>query len=267
MDQQSQPIPEAEILAQLKVRGFESGFQRTPLRDFRAKLISISGQLVTRFQPPRTEVLYNFEQVEVIESTEPFPFPIAQITVMMSNREQSAMGVLGSSIDKIINQGLPVDAPAESIKGQSFLVGKMQRWKYTGGHMMWDGKAVNPQNPAKPGMEVPRDCWEVIEVEGFATPVASTPTAAQPKTNTPMGTVQPLVAKTAVQLAIELLDGKTDTQFSTAAFSNDVIKRDGKMVSSLLGGQFIPGLIAAGIVVKNADGTYTVNKQLSASMK
>jgi len=97
VDQQAQPITRAEILAQLKTRGFESGFQRTPLRDFRGKLISISGQLVTRFSLTN-RVLYNFEQLEVLESLSHSISYCPKVSVMMSNREQSAMGVIGSSI-------------------------------------------------------------------------------------------------------------------------------------------------------------------------
>ncbi len=268
-ERQTQPIPEAELLASLKTRGFEEGFQKSPLRDFRGRLVSITGHLITSMTPPATEVLYNFEEVEVMPngSVEPYLSPVTQIPIFQNNRDRSAMGYLGASIDRIINAGIPEDAPDELVKKQSFLIGKMQRWKYTGGHMIWDRRAANPENPSKPGMEVPKECWEVIEVEGFSTPVPVAPNIVQPKTVTPTATMTPQAAKTAVQLAIDLLDGKTDTQFATAAFSNDIIKRDGKIVSSLLGGQFIPGLIAAGVATKNTDGTYSVNKQLAASMK
>ncbi len=178
------------------------------------------------------------------------------------------MGVLGTSIDRIINAGVPEDALPEQVKGQSFLIGKMQRWKLTGGHMMWDRRAVNAANPSKPGAEVPRDAWEVLEVEGFVTPVVAQ-AARQPGTVTPTAIIQPQQAtkpKSALQIAVELLDGRTDAQFATAAFSNEIVKKDGKIVTALLGGQFIPGLVVAGIVTKNGDGTYTVNKVLAANL-
>jgi hypothetical protein len=153
------PLTPEEILSQLRTRGFESGFQATPLREFFGKLGSISGDMVKRGEMPqaRLEVLYNFSELEVLTSTEPYESPIAQIAIMHSNREQSGMGVFGKSVDKVINADLPEDAPPEQVKGQDYLIGKTLHMKMTGGHMMWDGKTKE---------EKARDCWELVEIMG-----------------------------------------------------------------------------------------------------
>ena len=147
MDEQGTQAPQLnqeELLGLLKTRGFSKGFQRTPLRDFFGRLDSITGNLVTKFQPPRLEVLFNFSEVDVVESTEPYQMPVAQLGIFNSNAEKSGMGYWGASIDKIIN---PKDAngtdinPPEQIKGQSALIGKLLHLKLTDGHLIYDGNA------------------------------------------------------------------------------------------------------------------------------
>ncbi len=70
---EEQQLTQAEVLAQLKVRGFESGFQRSPLRHFKGRLMSIIGHMVSfgnTGSTPALEILYNFNEVEVLVSTE-----------------------------------------------------------------------------------------------------------------------------------------------------------------------------------------------------
>ena len=231
-----------EILSQLKVRGFESGFQKTPLREFVGTLSSITGNMVDRFTPARLEVQYNFADVEVISSIEPYPFPITQIGIFQSNREQSAMGVFGKSVDNIINKDVPADAPIEQVKGQDYLIGKKVHMKMTGGHMMWDGATKK---------EVARDCWECVGVEGFAmaTPISTTtsPNTQAPKANKPAG---------AAGRALELLNGKNEQQFYQAVFNDPIVKADGGIISSILARSFLQPLIDGGIVMKDGDGIY-----------
>ena len=43
-----QVIPQEQVLAQLKTRGFETGGFRSPLRHFRGKLDSITGSMIQR---------------------------------------------------------------------------------------------------------------------------------------------------------------------------------------------------------------------------
>jgi len=223
-----------DILAQLRTRGFEEGFQRTPLRHFRGKLTSITGNMIERFQPPRLEVQYNFEDLEVLDSTEPYPFPIAQISIMHSMRKRSGMGYFGASVDRVINANVPEDAPAEQVKGQDYLIGKEQEWMLTPGHMIWDGNA---------GEERPRECWELISIIGEGS--SSSDTAASSEGS-------------AIDRALQLLDGKTEQQWHQEVFQDPVVKGDGGLVSSIIGREFLPPLEAAGTVTKDEDGVYHV---------
>jgi len=214
------PTPE-ELLALVKIRGLDKGFQRTPLREFKGTLEKITANLVDRFTPPRTEIIFNFVDVEVIETVEPYPFPIAQISIMHSNREQSFWGVFAASEDKLI--------PANEV--WTCIEGKELHMKMTGGHMMWD---------AAKGEETPRDCWELIAIEGEAeTSVGGTTTKADATTR-----------------ALELLDGKNIADWNQIVFQDSTVKADGELVTSILSNTFIPSMEEKGFISKDENGIY-----------
>lgn len=211
------PTPE-ELLALVKIRGLDKGFQRTPLREFKGTLEKITANLVDRFTPPRTEIILNFVDMEVIETVEPYPFPIAQITIMHSNREQSFWGVFATSMDKLI--------PASG--ELTYIEGKELHMKMTGGHMMWDRDK---------GEETPRDCWELVGVEGESTTSPATKVDATAK-------------------ALELLDGKNIADWNQIVFQDPTVKADGELVTSILSNTFIPSMKEAGVVSEDENGIY-----------
>ena len=240
-----------DVLAQLKTRGFEDGFPQSPLKEFTGRLVSIGGQMIERFTPPRLEVLYNFEEVEVIESTEPYTDPIAQVSILHSSRKQSAMGVFGMSVDTVINAGLDDDADPLDVKGQDYLVDKVLHMKKTGGHMMWDGKTKTEQA---------RECWELIEILGEEAPApapAKPVTRPLPKAPAPVQSKGKAVAGADdITTAIDLLDGKTEQQFYQDFFNNASLKKNEALRTKLLGRKFIPELVAAGIINLGTDKLY-----------
>ena len=247
-----QPVPVEQVLAQLKTRGFETGGFRSPLRWFRGKLDTITGSMVKRgrMTESRLEVLYNFSELEVFESTEPYPFPIAQINVMYSTRDKSGMGVLGTSIDKVINAGLDENAPQEKAKNQDFLMGKVQEWRVTPGHMMWD---VEKQ------AETPRECWETTYVEGIGgTPHSGVATATVSPTATP---TTPLPKISPAQQAINLLEGRTQQEWNQIVFTDPVVRLDPQLPTAIINNTFIPPLLEAGIITKDENGRFHVVKR------
>ena len=241
-----------QVMAQLRTRGFETGGFRSPLRHFRGRLDSITGSMVLRGQmtQARLEVLYNFSDIEVFESTEPYPFPIAQINIMHSNRVKSNMGVLGASIDKIINADLDENAPQERAKNQDFIIGKVQEWKVTPGHMMWDNDKQ---------AETARECFEVVYVEGVGgTPhsgVASVVSSLEAPAQQGAGKTL-----TPAQQAMHLLDNKTQQEWNNTVFQDVLVRGDSELVNSIIGGTFIPPLEASGLITKDKDGRFHVKK-------
>lgn len=251
-------LSQDQVLAQLRTRGFEEGFVRTTLRDFWGVLTSVTGDMREGDRGAYLVALYNHENVEVIESTEPYTSPIGQFEVSASSRAKSSMGYLGASIDRIINQGIAPEIMQEQVKNQEYLVGKRCHWKFTPGHPIpkrasdgtWDDVLTN--------------CWELIEIAGEATPTpaaapatqvvtpAAAPTPAPPKPGEP--------PVSATQEALKELNGKNIQQWHQAVFVNPVVKGNTAFVQTIISGAFLAGQIAAGIVtLDEATGIYTVD--------
>ena len=210
-------------------------------------------------QQPRLEVAYNFADVEVFVSTEPYPFPVAQIAVMHNSRVQSQMGYLGASMDKILNAGLNENAPQSQAKNQDALINVVQEWMITPGHMMPakgdDGKWT----------EMPQDCWEVVWVEGMggtpysgapATPAAPTPAGAPAPAPTAATPAAAPATTTPLQRAIDLIDGKTQQQWNNVVFQDAQVKADTALVNSIITGTFLAPLVESGVLTMDADGVY-----------
>ena len=129
----------------VSIRGLIEGAPRTPLKEFKGKLDAFPTELVTRFEPARTYVNLAFSGVEVIETIEPYPFPIAQIPMPLNKRRVSQWTVFSDSLTKFLPENQDI--------GNT--IGMIYHMKITPGHMMWDGKESTP-----------RESWEVIGLSG-----------------------------------------------------------------------------------------------------
>ena len=256
-------LSQDQIIGQLKTRGFEAGFSTTPLRDFKGRLTDIGGEMRDGNWGSYLVVLYNIAEVEVIESVEPYTSPIAQIEIPHSSKAKSKMGYFGNSVDRIINATLAPDVAAEMAKNQDYLVGKICRFAFTPGHMLWNGESKQ---------DLPTNCWEILEVAGEAV-VAQVPVPAAVVAGVPA--VAPVAAApvavpipvpvavapvSAVQQALVLLDGKNLQAWHQVVFIDPVVKASPDVINSIIGTTFLPPLEAAGQVTKDADGTYHVVK-------
>ena len=238
------PLTQEQILAQLQTRGFESGFQATPLRDFRGNLTSITGEMRSGQRGVFAVSLYNFNEVDPITSTEPYTSPVAQLEIPVSKAAKSKMGYWGESIDNLINPGIDKSVPQNTpgVKGQGYLVGKRLHVALTPGHPV-------PYRDDATGKweDRPQDCWVLLEIQGGdGSPQVSTTGAAKP------------TKVDATALALDLLDGKTLQQWHQEVFGNPAIKIDTKLINLIISGQFISGLETAGKISVDAKGVYTV---------
>lgn len=261
-------VSQEEVLAQLRTRGFESGGERTPLRDFWGKLGSITGEMRQGQRGAYLVSLYNFSELEVIYTVEPYTDPIAQIEISASTRQKSRAGYFGASVDKIINANVPPDVPAlipdpnggvdaagnammipnPMVKNQSYLLGKVLHMKMTPGHPVWNQTA---------GAEQPIDCWELVEIRGEGTPAPAMATpAAAPQVATPQPAPQPAPGAPVQNIAMDLMDGQTLSQWHSIVFSRTDISQEVK--NAIINNQFVPPLEAAGLVTKDANGVYHV---------
>jgi len=205
----------------------EGGGPRTPLRKFWGDLQDYTVKEV-KYQSGDSgyAIQYDFENVEVLESTEPYDFPIAQVDISYSPNDagevskNSRSGIFLDSLNAFYreNQDLP-DA-----------VGKRLLLHYTGGKQIY--------NRDQGGL-VDTEAWQVVEAQGFSDVV-------EPKSK-----VDPLAH------TLSILDGKTIQQFQQEAVKDPIVKGS-EYSSQILNGQFIPTQEAAGKIGKNDDGTYSI---------
>ncbi len=239
-DVQEVAVPESEVLAQLITRGFETGGKfGWPVQEFKGKLDTISGAMVQfgSMTQPKLEVRYNFSDVLVIRAREPYPSPIGQVAIMFSKADKSGMGVLGKSLDKVINTGEDPSTPQERVKNWDLVVGKVHHWSQTMGHLMWDGK-----------QETPREAWEVMSVEGMGSAVVPGAVA------TPGA---PVAVSPAAQ-ALSLLNGKSLQDWNNIVFQDPLVKGDGTLTGNIIDGSFMTNALGSGLVTVDENGIHHV---------
>jgi hypothetical protein len=189
-----------------------SDFQGTPLRHFMGTLDEIvkePGKFKERFN-------INFSGIDVIESTEPYPYATATISIPGSNRWSSRWGIFAKSVNAIIPE-------TEDILDQT---GKRFEMKLTPNHMLYDGKEQK---------ELPKECWEVVSIDGVSAETAAVPLN---------------------ELLEEELNGKTLPEFNKAVFANPAVRNDKDLMKSLQDGSFVKGLVDSGRYSKDENNIY-----------
>ena len=178
-------------------------------------------------------VKFDFTDVQVIESREPYSFPIATIQIGYNNQSDSRWDVWKESAAKFL--------PTRDI---DLLQGKEQEWYYgpakvRGPLKNEDGEDVIDERTgkAKWGL-MDADAWQVTWVEGAEVADGASIT----------------------DRVLELLDGKTESAFNAALMTDQEARRFPQYmdtVSAMTDRKLIPGLVTAGLVKQNTDGTYS----------
>jgi len=88
----------------------------------------------------------NFVDIDNVESTEPYPYPIVQIPIKLSQKKNSAWGIFATSLDKLIPEG-------EDLKDQ---VGKRLKM----------ASRVHTYGKNDAGEDMAGVVWEVQEIVG-----------------------------------------------------------------------------------------------------
>ena len=211
-----------DIMSGLSVRNLETGQVRSPLREFKGRLEGVRREHNEQYNRDSNHL--SFVEVEVIESIEPYDFPIAELTFSASNRTRSLWGIFGTTLVKLLADG-------EDLKDT---IGRVYHLKVTPGHML---PSRDPNTNKWTDTE--RDAWEVIGLEGKA--------AVKPSSSG------------ATEEALRILDGKTTSQFNAAALSNPAVRADPKVQSAIMGKTFIRMAVDAGMVTVDADGIHHLN--------
>jgi len=216
-------MEDLKSLVDIKASELEEGFQLTPLREFIGTLEGYDAERDERFN--RIRVILNFTDVEVIESTEPYPFPIAQLSIPYSRRRTSQWGFLTTSLEKFIPDG-----------HISLFVGKRMHMKLIAENFgRWRGETEDRI----------RECWELINL---LTPVESTVTPYQ----------------VALKLAEgkKVNDPESMREFYQEAFKNPLVKQDRELLQAILSQSFIGDALDRGDLTVDEDGTISLQSEL-----
>ena len=209
-------------------------FGGTPLRKFYGILESIYPEERT-FGPgssPQIHNVLNFKEVEVIETVEPYNFPIAVISIKASDKKSSGWGLFGESLLKFLSED-------EDIKD---CVGRKFGLEMEVGHVYGKDRQTGEDMTGNP--------WLVFELEGAS---AEAPAAKDGKVK---------VKVTAGERAEELLDNKTRAEFNKSFYADPLCRKDTALQRSVTDKSFINSLVQLGKFTEDEDGVFhKVNKE------
>lgn len=206
----------------------------TPLRHFKGILDELKlDQRVANDGRTYAVALFNFTNLEVLESTEPFPFPIAQIGISYKPPAKSRGGTKWEAFAASLRKLMPTNPDPDNLKG------KAQEWKQLERPLRSaltdeEGMPVKDGNDKQIWGEVPTLCWTVVSVEGI-------------------GSVEEKGAELN-DFLIDLADGKTDAKFHEAALTHSKVTGNSDMVQQLVDRKWLPVVMEMGKLTRDAEG-------------
>ena len=167
-----------------------------------------------------TQVTLNLRDLEVIETVEPYHYPIFSPQFGQSNRKKSRWGILSESFNEIVDSVLTAEQkdpdnpnfiPPKNRTDIKDCIGKRI------GLVMSDGDDGRPAAPmlydGRADQAKPTPTWRVYSVEGFG--------VAGGQGVTPL------------DKAMTMLDGKTLADFNAAALADPIVRGDATLLASI----------------------------------
>jgi len=202
----------------------------SPLLHFKGRMKGYEMQDRTFESRTYKVVVFDFTDVEVIEATEPYPFPIAQIQVgynpPSSSRGNTKWEALASSVRKLIGGEPDLD---------EHLVGKMQEWQ----------QLLAPQtrrNDESGEWEVVQElAWQVVSLEGTEAPEDLT------------------------DHILTIAEGKNESQFHEALLQDAKIRARPDLVSAITERKLLTALLDSKKLERDAEGILHTTASATAS--
>ena len=200
----------------------------TPLRRFSGKL---QDYVPTKVTPEGgreyMSIVFNFVDVVVIESVEPYPFPIATINISYSTSTETRWDALATSIKKLF----------ESTPALEELVGKTQEWAYL------PAKLRKKLPDAEGGAWVTADdeAWQVVSI-GEAS------AGSQAAGTEPGFDIDAHI--------LNLLDGKTEQDFYQAFYQDPKVRSHPELITAATERKLLGTLEEAGRVSRDSEGIW-----------
>ena len=230
----------SEFKFSLDVKEGRSGY---PLIRFRGMLKECTPMAYTPEDnpgaKPRMSLKFDFTDITVVETMEPYSFPITTITVPYSDRAETRWAAWAKSLKLLV--------PSEEVQkfNQPFevLVGKVQEWAWAPAKLRMGLQDENNEpildavGKQKWGV-VDADAWQIISVEGYGSAGGGV---------------------NIHDLIIEYLDGKTDKDFMQWLYTDQSIKSvpgQSAAVEAQSERKLLPMLIQAGKLTQDAEGIY-----------
>lgn len=165
-------------------------------------------------------ITFNFTDLEVIESVEPYPFPVASFGIGYSTAENTKWDALAKSIKKLFGKTPALDE----------IVGKMQEWHFA------PCKLTKKDDETGAWTLAPDNAWQVLSLDGIGS-----------------------AAETAVDIndhILDLLDGKTEADFNQAIFTDPKVRGHADIIESHTNRELLPTLEKAGRAHRDDDGVW-----------
>lgn len=174
-------------------------------------------------------IQFAFKDIEVLKSTEPYPFPTAEIRVSYSTRTGTKWDAWAKSLRKLAPDAIDPDV----------LVGKAQEWMMvpTQRRAPLNDEAGQPQmgeDNRQVWGEVMEDMWHVTSADG-------------------LGSAEEADAAFNAHI-LTLADGKKDADFYAAALADEKVRKNPPVVTAITGRTLLDTLIAAGKLDRDAEG-------------
>jgi len=210
-------MEELKSMVDIPASSLQEGFQATPLRKFIGTLDNYETEKDEQFD--RIRVILQFTDLAEVEAVEPYPFPIAQITIPFSQRKVSAFGFLLKSIEEFI----------PNPRLSSLLKKRVRMELLPKNYGRWRGETEDRV----------RDTWVVTEI--------ITEGVSETKEN-------PYDIAIRLAVGVPAADLKP---FHDAVFKVAAVKQDRELFGKILNKTFIPEAIERGDVVIDESGILT----------
>lgn len=190
----------------------------TPLRRFKGLLKEYVPEEKQGDSGSYMTITFNFTDIEVIESVEPYPFPIATINISYSTSTGTKWDALAASIKKAIGMSVTLDD----------LVGKVQVWAYI------PAKLRTKLDDGKWG-DVEQETWQVASVEG------ADPEAA---------------ADSITEHILDMIDGKTEQDFYQEFYQDEEVRKHPDLITAASERNLLKSLEDAGRISRDSEGIW-----------
>lgn len=168
-------------------------------------------------------VNFDFTDLVVIESVEPYPFPVATLQIGYSSTEKTRWDALAQSIKGLFGRTPALDE----------IQGKMQEWHF--GDCKLRTKDEEEADPKKQWKDLPGQAWQVVSIDGIGAPAEKVDLT---------------------ELVLNLLDGKTENDFYQEFYQNSDIKKDSALVESVTNRELLDTFEKAGRAHRDGEGVW-----------